>query len=112
MLPTLAPNVHVNSAVHASSPVFIEPRVLYVQVTAYMEHLTSDLESAAHPALDAIISKVRFLLPDRAAALCRRQCCTPGVLQQARAVPSAVQKCQKYHSSQRRAESQHDINGL
>lgn len=29
------------------------------QVTAYMEHLTSDLESAAHPALDAIIGKAR-----------------------------------------------------
>jgi hypothetical protein len=27
-----------------------------------MEHLTSDLESAAHPALDAIISKARLLL--------------------------------------------------
>jgi hypothetical protein len=41
------------------------------QVTAYMEHLTSDLESAAHPALDAIISKVRFPLPPVAAHCCR-----------------------------------------
>ena len=31
----------------------------HAQVTAYMEHLTSDLERAAHPALDAVISKVQ-----------------------------------------------------
>ena len=29
-----------------------------VQVTAYLEHLTSGLEAAAHPALDAIVAKV------------------------------------------------------
>jgi hypothetical protein len=77
-----------------------------------MEHLTSDLESAAHPALDAIISKVCFLLPGCAAAQRRRLCCNPGVLQRAWAARSAVQNYPKYRWSQKRAEPEHISFGV
>ena len=50
-------------------PYVQQQNLCHAQVTAYMEHLTSDLERAAHPALDAVISKVGRVSPRHAARL-------------------------------------------